>query len=440
MKNLFLTSRFFLLFGANVLFFVLAFPFPVFFVPAQAALVFSLSLVLADGWLLYRNDGLVEGSRKLPRVMSLGDPLSVQLETRNISSLPLKISLIDELPEQFQIRDFVIALELQSGERKRSVYSLRPTSRGEYLFGAIHYFVSTALGLLQRRVSLPAEEKLPVYPSIIQMRKLELGAFQPTTGESGIKRMRRLGHSYEFEHIKSYVRGDDYRSINWKASGRRGALMVNQFQDERSQQVYCLIDKSRSMKLPFDGLSLMDHSINAALAMSNLVLKKHDKAGLLTFSDKIGAVIKADRKANQLHQILHALYKEEENPLEVNFELAYFAIQKFIKRRSLLLLFTNFESTYALDRVLPILRKLSRTHLLIVVFFRNTEVEAFTKEPVRTVEEIYQQTVARQFIAEKEQMVQKLKQYGIQAILTRPDELAVSSANKYLELKARGLI
>jgi uncharacterized protein (DUF58 family) len=440
MKSLFLTNRFFSLFGVLVLLFVLAFPFPILFVPAQALLVLALALVLTDALLLFRNAPLLKATRRLPKVLSLGDNAEIVLETKNSSALSLQLTVIEELPVQLQLRDFKLKLSLQAGERKTSHYAIRPTTRGEYEFGNINYYASTLLGLLERRMIIPASARVPVYPSIIQMRKLELGAFQPTMGESGIKRLRRLGHSYEFEHIKSYVRGDDYRSINWKASSRRGTLMVNQYQDERSQQVYCLIDKSRTMKLPFEGLSLMDHAINASLVMSNLALKKHDKAGLLTFSDKIGAVIKADRKANQLHQILHALYKEKENPLEVNFELAFYAIKKFIKRRSLLLLFTNFESTYALDRVLPILRKLSRAHLLVVVLFRNTEVEDFTHQDCTTIEEIYQQTVARQFIAEKEQMVQKLKQFGIQAILTRPDELAINSVNKYLELKAKGLI
>jgi uncharacterized protein (DUF58 family) len=440
MKSLFLTNRFFSLFGVLVLLFVLAFPFPILFVPAQALLVLALALVLTDALLLFRNAPLLKATRRLPKVLSLGDNAEIVLETKNSSALSLQLTVIEELPIQLQLRDFKLKLSLQAGERKTSHYAIRPTTRGEYEFGNINYYASTLLGLLERRMIIPASARVPVYPSIIQMRKLELGAFQPTMGESGIKRLRRLGHSYEFEHIKSYVRGDDYRSINWKASSRRGTLMVNQYQDERSQQVYCLIDKSRTMKLPFEGLSLMDHAINASLVMSNLALKKHDKAGLLTFSDKIGAVIKADRKANQLHQILHALYKEKENPLEVNFELAFYAIKKFIKRRSLLLLFTNFESTYALDRVLPILRKLSRAHLLVVVLFRNTEVEDFTHQDCTTIEEIYQQTVARQFIAEKEQMVQKLKQFGIQAILTRPDELAINSVNKYLELKAKGLI
>lgn len=296
------------------------------------------------------------------------------------------------------------------------------------------------MGLIQRRYQHDFKMSVPVYPSIIQMKNFELKAFDRVSFQSGIKKMRRLGHSYEFEQIKNYVRGDDFRSINWKASSRRATLMVNQYQDERAQQVYSIIDKSRAMRMPFNGLSLMDYAINTSLVMSNIALQKHDRAGLLTFSDTIGTTIKADRKPNQLNKIMVALYKEKERNLEANYELLYHSARKLIKGRSLLMLYTNFESMYALERVLPILRRINNLHLVVVVFFENTEIKDFVKTSVKNVEEIYHQTIAQKFLYEKVQMVQKLKQYGIQAILTKPEDLSVNTINKYLELKSRGLI
>jgi Uncharacterized conserved protein (some members contain a von Willebrand factor type A (vWA) domain) len=236
------------------------------------------------------------------------------------------------------------------------------------------------------------------------------------------------------------VQGDDFRSVNWKASSRHGSLMVNQYEDERSQQVYCVVDKSRNMRMPFEGLSLMDYAINTSLAISNIIIKKQDKAGLLTFSNVIGTVLKAERDSSQLNRILESLYKEKERPVEANFELLYEAVRRLIGARSLLLLFTNFESSYALDRALPILRRLNRQHLLVVVFFENTEIRKLAEEPVRSTAEVYRQTVARQFLYDKSEMVAKLRQYGIQAVLTKPQDLTLNTINKYLELKSRGLI
>ncbi|MEL6924095.1 MAG: DUF58 domain-containing protein [Bacteroidota bacterium] len=440
MKNLYLTNRLFLLFALVIVAFLLSFAFPVLFPAALTVFALAVVLVLVDIVLLFNRNVRVRTRRRVPKVMSLGDENRIALLLRNRSRMPLSLNVIDELPFQFQLRDFQQSLSLKAGEEKTISYYLKPVERGEYTFGAINVFMKSMLGLVEKRYRHKYEMMVPVFPSIIQMKQFELRAFAHVAHQKGIKRLRRLGHSYEFEQIKNYVPGDDYRSINWKASSRHASLMVNQYTDERSQQIYSIIDKSRSMKMPFEGLSLMDYAINTSLVISNIILQKHDKAGLFTFSDKIGTTLRADRRPSQLNRILNALYNEKERPVEANYEILYHAARKLINGRSMLLLYTNFESDYAMERVLPILRRINNLHLLVVVFFRNTEIEDFTKKECTTTEEIYHQTIARKYIHDKEQMVQKLKQYGIQAILTRPEELSVNTVNKYLELKSRGLI
>lgn len=439
-RNTYLPNRFFLLLGGVAIVFALGFPFPFLFYAGLALFIISLALVLADMLLLFHPAVRLEASRRLPKVLSLGDPNPVRIELRNPSGRDLAVSLIDELPVEFQIRDFEQRLRLGPGQKQALSYQLMPNKRGAYAFGDIRLFLHTRLGLVQRHIRIPQAATVPVFPSIIQMKKYSLKAFDKVTSLQGIKKIRRIGHSYEFEQIKEYIRGDDYRSINWKATSRKGGLMVNQYEDERAQQVYCLIDKSRVMRLPFHGLSLMDYAINTSLVMSNIALQKHDKAGLLTFSDKIGSILKADRKGDQMNRILTALYNEKERPVEANYELLYEAVSRLIKGRSLLLLFTNFESSFALERVLPVMRRINLQHLLVVVFFENTEIKDYAYQEVKDLEGIYTQTMAQKFVAEKGQMVQKLRQYGIQAMLTRPEDLSVNTINKYLELKARGLI
>lgn len=440
MHRLFLTNRFFGLFGAIAALFALAFPFAALLPVAQAVLVLALALVLADGLLLFVRRPQVSAVRKLNPVFSLSDPNPVEIYFNNASGLSLYLTAIDELPVQFQRRDFEIRIRLSPGEAYVAQHKLTPLTRGVYHFGNLNVFVATRLGLIERRLVFRQPEEVAVYPSIIQMKRYELRAMRQIAHETGIKKMRRIGHSYEFEQIKNYVQGDDYRSINWKASGRRATLMVNQYEDERSQQVYCIVDKSRAMRMPFEGLSLMDYAINTTLAISNIILKKQDKAGLLSFSDVMGATIKCERDTGQLRRIMETLYREKERSGESNFELLYEAVRRLVGARSLLLLFTNFESRYALERALPTLRRLNRAHLLVVVFFENTEVRALAQEPVARTADIYRQTVARQFLQEKKEMVQMLRQYGIQAILTRPQELTLNTINKYLELKSKGLI
>ena len=161
---------------------------------------------------------------------------------------------------------------------------------------------------------------------------------------------------------------------------------------------------------------------------------------MISFSDKIGTTLKAERSQKQLNKILLSLYNEKERKKEANYEILYHASRKLIKGRSLIFLFTNFESVYGMERVLPILRRINNLHLLVVIFFKNTEVEDFSKEEANSTQEIYHKTIAQQFIYEKQQMVQILRQYGIQTILTSPEDLSMNTVNKYLELKSRGLI
>lgn len=440
MTNVYFTNRLFWLFGGIAGLFALSYPWGFLFPLAQAVFFVGLGLVAVDIFLLFGRNIAVGCVRDLNPVLSLGDPNPVTLRVYNGGTIWLRLLIVDELPEQFQRRDFEEHLNLAPDERSTIRFDLIPLTRGAYFFGNIILFASTRLGLAERRITVEQSREAAVYPSIIQMKRYELRAMRHIAHETGIKKMRRIGHSYEFEQIKNYVQGDDYRSINWKASSRRAALMVNQYEDERSQQVYCIVDKSRVMRMPFEGLSLMDYAINTVLAISNIILKKQDKAGLLSFSDVMGAALKADRNSGQLNRIMEALYREKERPGESNYELLYEAVRRLISMRSLLVLFTNFESSNALERALPTLRRLNRFHLLVVVFFENTEIRKLATEEVQRTADIYRQTVARRFLQEKKEMVYKLRQYGIQAILTKPQDLTLNTINKYLELKSRGLI
>lgn len=439
-KNLFLTNRFFLIAAILTGCMMLSYAFPFLFAVVKTSCILFAVLVLMDTILLYNGSVAVTAERDVPPVLSLGDSNAITLSITNKARIKLFIALIDELPEQFQMRHFTLRLELSPDKPHQETYTLRPVTRGEYIFGQIHLYLTTSLGLVKRRISKASETNVPVYPSIIQMKRYELKTFARTATEYGVKKVRRIGHSYEFEHIRQYIRGDDYRSINWKATGRRAHLMINQYEDEKSQQVYCLIDKSRVMHMPFNGLSLFDYAVNASLVISNIVLGKQDKAGLITFAETPKALIKADRSKTQLKKILDTLYKEKEGSVEANYESMYMTVRNFVNGRSLLFLYTNFESTYALQRVLPQLRRLNDQHLLVVIFFENTEITTSTSEHVETLEDIYTQVTAENYVLTKAHMVQQLKQFGIISILTRPEHLTVASINKYLELKSRGMI
>ena len=446
--NLFLTPRFFLAVVTTITGFVMAFFLPWLLGPMKIVLALLVVLALLDVALLYapaRGPAApVFGRRVLGEKLANGSDNDVRIYLENRYRFPIQTDTIDESPHQFQRRDVLFKTTIGPGETRIIDYQLRPTKRGEYTFGALNIYASSPLGLVQRRFRYEQGKVVPVYPSFLQMRQYELLAIHNRLTEVGVKRIRRVGHSLDFEQIRPYVPGDDPRSINWKATARRAGtaepLVVNHFQDERAQQVYCLIDKGRVMRMPFDGLSLLDYAINATLVVSNIALLKHDKAGLLTFSNKPGATLAADRRPGHLLKLLEILYRQKTKYLETDFELLYATVRARIRQRSLLILFTNFETLHGMQRQLPYLRRLAKDHLLLVVFFENTELRAFLEAPAAAPEDVYNQTIAEKFTQEKRQIVLELQRYGIYSLLTAPKDLTASTINKYLEFKARGLI
>ncbi|WP_157493824.1 DUF58 domain-containing protein [Fulvivirga imtechensis] len=440
LRNLYLPSRFFYLLGGIIFIFVLGFVWPVFLAIGQTTLLALAATLIVDVLLLYNKSLKLRCVRITSRLMSLGNENEVKLRIASAAGIPLIIDAVDELPYQLQQRDFRLKFMINPGERKLLVYHVRPLVRGVYNFGRLHLFLSSAIGLIQRRLSFEIQQDIAVYPSIMDMKKYELRSAMSATANFGIKKIRRIGHSYEFEQIKEYTRGDDYKSMNWKATSRINKLMVNSYTDEKAQQVYCLIDKSRYMKMPFNGLSLLDYSINSSLVIANTSLQKQDKAGLITFSDRVESMIRADRNRNQLKLILETLYKEEESMLDANYEKMYPALQRTLRSRSLIFLFTNFESVHSLERVLPALRKINKSHLLVVIVFENKELIEYYNAEKKSLKDIYYKTIAHKLAADREQIANELRHYGIQYIFTRPEHLSINAINKYLELKSRGMI
>lgn len=438
-RSLFFNIRLYLALGAVIVLFVVAFFIPLFLMIAGLMLAALAALVLLDFLLLYINRHALQAQRHVADRLSNGDANPVSIHVRSRYRFRISIELLDEIPFQFQQRDFLVKQELKSLEERTFSYSLRPVERGEYAFGDIHIFVLSPFGLIKRCFTFPQEQTVKVYPSFLQLRNYELFSIRHKLNEIGVHRKRVLGHSMEFDHIKEYTRGDDVRTLNWKATARRGNLMVNSFMEERSQQVYCVIDKGRNMKMPFDGLTLLDYAVNATLVFSNVALGKGDKAGLVTFSGQQTEFLPASNKKVQLNKILEQLYAQTTQWMESDYERLGVHLRASLSQRSLLILFTNFESASALQRQLPYLRQLSKYHLLLVVFFENTEIKKLNERQAQEVEDIYIQVIAQKFAHEKKQIVKELAQYGIMSLLTTPEHLTVDVVNKYLDLKARML-
>lgn len=435
------SNRWYLLLAACMVLFFVSFFFSIMYRLVFTATMLIFFFTLVDYVLLFIVKGSVTGHRIMASRFSIGEQNTIDLTI--VNAFPFKIHgfLIDELPEQFQVRDFHLDFHVALQGRSKASYDLKPLSRGEYVFGDLICYVSSPIGLLQRRFILEEGREIKVYPAYQQLKRYQLQLLATSTNaSSGIKKVRRLGHSLEFEKIKDYVPGDDVRTINWKATARSSNLMVNTFTDARQQQIYCLIDKGRNMKMPFEGMTLLDYSINACLALLNVALMKQDKAGVITFSNKVNDIVAADRKNNQLYTIIETLYKQQTEFKESDYEAVWIAIHKRITQRSLILFFTNFETYSSLERQLPFLKKIAQNHLVCVIFFQNTLLEEIHSSNPDNIEGIYIKTIADQFAFEKRQIVKVLRQHGILSILSTPEKLSIDVINKYLEMKARQMV
>lgn len=440
LKALYINNRFFYVIIGLIALFCMAFIFPVLYNAVCYLLLVLVGFFVLDFILLFSNANAIEAERITPEKLSNGDENAIQLMIKNHYTFTIFAKIIDEIPFQFQIRDFEIKQKIKTAETANLQYYLRPTARGEYFFGNLNIYIASPLQLISKRYSFNKNNMVPTYPSYLQLRKYELIAFSNNLFQYGVKKIRRIGHTMEFEQIKEYVQGDDIRTLNWKATAKKNALMVNQFQDEKSQSIYMAIDKGRTMKMPFNGLSLLDYAINASLVLSNVILKKQDKAGIFSFSKKIDNRVVAERRSSQMNQILENLYNVKTDFFESDYSRLYADIKKNINQRSLILLYTNFETLEGLHRQLPYLKGIAKNHLLVVVFFQNTELFELATKRTEKVHEIYDQIIAEKFIFEKRLIANELKKYGIHSVLTQPESLTLDTINKYLEIKSRGIL
>ena len=405
---------------------------------AQLLLLAYIVITILDFFLIYLPKTSVFVTRIYPERFSNGDENNMQLLVENKYQFPLYIRVIDEFPVQFQLRELQFKTHFKSSQKKKYDFTVKPTERGAYRFGNINIFISF-FGLVERRIKQVNKLEIACYPSYLQLKQFQLYSTAQHQNQFGMKRIRKIGTNTEFENIKNYTIGDEYRLINWKATAKANRLMVNQFQEEKSQPVYSVIDLGRTMRMPFDGLKLLDYSINSSLVVANISIQKNEKAGLITFNKTIQDHVVADKKNHQMQLILEKLYNVETNFLESDFGRLYAYIKRKLTQRSLLFIYTNFETIDGLERQLPYLKLIKKSHVVVLILFKNSELNKLTNQKAQTTTDIYNQTIAEKFNFDKELIINRLHQFGILTIYCEPKELSIHLINKYLEIKARGI-
>ena len=409
---------------------------PALYTVGLCLLVLVVALIALDAAMLFARGG-VEALRSCAERFSNGDDNEVQLHIHNTGWLTLHMQVIDEAPVELHRRDLTFSLTLAAGAKHAINYVLRPVRRGLMAFGDIVVVASTSLGLAQRTFRCKAEQQVKVYPSFMMLNRMEILSVSNSLVEAGIKRIRRVGNNTEFEQIKDYVQGDDYRTINWKASARRHQLMVNVYQDERSQQIYSLIDKGRLMQQAFHGMTLLDYAINAALVLSYVAINKDDKAGVMTYAAQFDTFVRASRQHGHMQTILENLYHQQTEFGEPDYAALCKQVNHYVNRRSFVVLFTAFSGMSDLNRCLPYLKQMNNRNRLLIVFFDDVEMRQLIDSPMEDTLDYFHHVSAERYQFERRLIVSTLRQNGIFSMLTTPDQLIVNVVNRYLEMKSR---
>jgi uncharacterized protein (DUF58 family) len=436
-KYIFPTKRFWITLAVVVAVFVIGYGSQIIYYGGIGIFALLIVISLYDIIKLWGIKMPISAIRRHEDRLSNGDDNPIELTVSSRYDMPVGLEIIDEVPYQFQLRDFSIKIGLNKREEKTLNYTIHPIERGEYRFGKTNIFISTKLGYIERKIIFDNDYNTKVYPSYIQLRKHMLVAATNRLDEHGQKRVRKIGRSLEFDQISKYFPGEDYRTINWKASARRGELMINRYIEEKSQPIYSVIDMGRSMRMPFENLTLADYAINSALVLSALSINKGDKSGLVTFSDTIGNNIEASNRRGQMPRILDTLYNANTFYRETGYHVVYKEINSLVKERSLLMLYTNFETTDVLNRNLPYLKAIAKRHLLVAVVFKNTEIHEAIGKDIQNPRQAAIKTIAEELEMQKTEIIATLNRSGIQTIYTTPKNLTTDTINRYLKIKAQ---
>ena len=402
-------------------------------------LLLLVGLVALD-WRLTPKPATLEVARINEPKLSLGADNKITLALHNESPRTLNITLRDEFPLDFATDAVYLKLKLAPDEVGEVAYHVRPTQRGDYRFGNINVRYGSALGMFQRQSVVPFDEVVKVYPNVLDVRKYDMLARKGMLFELGLRTARVFGSGTEFERLREYTPDDEFRSINWKATARRGKLISAEYETERSQYVVAVLDTGRLMRPPIGDIAKLDYAINAALMLSYVAMLKGDHIGMLSFADHVGRYLQPRRGKGQFYQMLEQLYNLPSQPVESDYGRAMSYLGLKNKRRSLIVIFTDLSTMDAARPLINHLGRLAKTHLPVCVVMSDPNVVAYSGQDVGASHEVYERAVAEMVLDERRVVLDTLSQAGVYTIDVPANKLTVSVINKYLELKGRGLL
>jgi uncharacterized protein (DUF58 family) len=396
-------------------------------------------VALADALLSRR--GAVAVERRAPTVFSVGRPNPVTLELRSTLPRRVTVELVDELFDDAEADGLPVRVELAPRGRAQARYHVTPTVRGAFALGAHHLRFPSRLGLWTRQLRVDARHELRVYPDVEAVRAYELLA--KTDRLAGVRSSRKRGGETEFERLREYRQGDEYRSIDWSASARTRKLVAREYQLESNQSVVFALDAGRMMTAELGGLSSFDHALNATLMLSHVASRAGDHIGLVAFSDELLGFVPPGGGPRAARKIVQASYALLPSLVESDFDELGRTIGVRLRKRSLVVLFTSVVDEVAAGSLLRLVKGLSTRHLPLVVMMRDVALETLAlggPASSAAAHGLYERAAAAELLVERDRLLRELRQRGALVLDVAPGELSPQLVRRYLDIKARHLL
>ncbi len=402
---------------------------------AWNAIVALLALVdLAAGW-----RPRIDVRRHVPTVLSVArsNPVSVEVENRGRIAVHLEVN--DDGAELIDVTGMPAAFRLARGDRATWKYHLVPAKRGAHRLGSVWVRVRSPGGLWKRQIRAPLDQDVAVYPDLQAVRLYEMLA-RDDREERFTHVLRRRGGESEFERLREYTRDDDARRIDWKATARRGQVIAREYQLERNQNIMFLLDLGRQMTAESEGLSYVDHALNALLMLSHVSVRAGDHVGLAAFDAGLRTWLAPQGGANAVRKIVRATYDLFPSLEEPDYGAVFSSLKFRLRKRSLLVFFTQVLDGPTRQKLVPLVRSLSPAHLPLCVVFRDESVEAMLHPGGTSPEEQHTQGAAAAEVLWRERLVEEMRQTGAIVLYVKPKELTQALVARYLDVKARQLL
>jgi uncharacterized protein (DUF58 family) len=382
-------------------------------------------------------------SRRIPAVFSIGRPNPVTVELRSHARRRLDVELTCELFEYAEADGLPLVLTLRRNERAVERFRVIPHRRGAFVLGDLVARYRSPLGLWKRQVRFPAHQAVRVYPDVQSVRTWELLAREDRQ-HSLMRTTRRLGGESEFEQLRDYSRDDEFRSIDWKATARRGKLTTRQYQLESNQNLMFVLDAGRLMTAETAGLSLFDHALNATLMLAHVASRGGDRVGLLSYAAQVQAFTAPAAGRRAVRSLIQASYTLHPELVEPDPERAFALLNLRVRKRTLVILYTQVIDDRAAEELIRVTRMLAPRHLPLIVLFRDVEVHGLllgNQSALAPSElELYTRGAAAELISWRDQLIRKLQEQGALILDVDPSGLTPALINRYLEIKARHLL